>query len=69
MKYITRLKAIDQCDGILKTWIGQTIEAISFQSAEQYLINNGLGYLEIVGELIETIDKDDDTVINFENLN
>ena len=69
MKFTTILKAIDSSDGILKTYVGQTIEAPTFQLAEDYLLNNGLGYLEITGELICSVDEATGNKINFENLN
>ena len=69
MKFTTVLKAIDSKDGILKIWVGQTIEAPTFQLAEDYINNNGLGYLEITGELISSVDESTGSYLNFENLN
>jgi len=69
MKYITKLTAVDCSDGLIKTWVGQTIEAPNYQLAEEYLMNNGLGYLEIIGELISTTNQESGNTINFENLN
>jgi hypothetical protein len=69
MKFITQLKAIDPRDGEVKKWIGQTIEAPNFQLAEDYINKNGLGYLEIVGELVCSVDEETGNNISFENLN
>lgn len=60
MKYwTTTIKAIDPKDGQLKKYSGQTVLGISFQDAENYCQNNGLGYLTVEGELIAEIPCDE----------
>ncbi len=68
-KYTTSLLAIDSKDGQIKQWVGDIIEAPSFELAESYIQNNGKGYLTIMGKLIESIDESTGNKINFENLN
>lgn len=68
-QYTTTLLAIDSNDGIIKQWVGEIIEAPSFELAEQYLQLNGKGYLTIMGKLVSTIDEQTGNKISFENLN
>lgn len=49
MKFITKLQAIDPVDGELKTWMGPLIEADSFEDADRYCQENGLGYCVVDG--------------------
>lgn len=69
MKFTTNLLAIDPKDGVIKEWVGPTIEAPSFQLAEDKINQDGLGYLSIRGQLIASIDEETGSKINFENLN
>lgn len=55
--YVTKLKAIDPNDGILKDWMGDYIKANSEEEAKQWVQNNGKGYLNIEGVFIEEIDQ------------
>lgn len=61
MTFRTEIKAIDPADGQLKTWSGQTIEADSFEAAQNWCAENA-GYLQVVGvaepELFETVEED-----------
>jgi hypothetical protein len=68
-KYTTTLLAIDAKDGQIKQWVGEIIEAPSFELAEQWLQLNGKGYLTISGKLISTVDEQSGNKISFENLN
>jgi hypothetical protein len=71
--YTTELKAIDPHDGQLKTWMGQYIEAISFQDAVN-ICKREFGYLKVVGELVKEIPTqkdgtpDWDKSTDFENI-
>ena len=47
MIFRTEIKAIDPADGQLKTWSGQTIEADSFEAAQNWCAENA-GYLQAV---------------------
>lgn len=58
-KWTTEIKAFDPIDGRLKTWIGDIIEAPSFELAEQWCQINGKGYLRVIGELISEIEVDE----------
>lgn len=57
-KFTTELRAIDPVDGKIKTWQGPHIDAISFDDAQQYCVNNGLGYLYVTGDLIAEVELD-----------
>ena len=41
--YATQIQAIDPKDGVLKTWAGQNVPALSFKDAEKYCQTNELG--------------------------
>lgn len=69
MKFTTNLLAIDPKDGVIKEWVGPTIDAPSFELAEEQILKTGLGYLSIRGQLISSIDEETGSTINFENLN
>jgi len=64
-KFTTELRAIDPSDGEIKTWQGPDIDAISFADAQQYCINNGLGYLTVTGILVAVI-GDDGIITNYD---
>lgn len=75
-KWCTEIKAIDPTDGIIKSWGGPNIPAISFRDAEMYCQMNGLGYCKVIGELIAeipckkgTYDPDFENMINYEQIN
>jgi len=53
--YTTQLLAIDPTDGEVKLWQGPNIPAISLRDAENYCQNNGFGYLQVIGLLVEEI--------------
>jgi hypothetical protein len=56
MKHFTTvINAIDPADGELKEWCGPTIEAISWTLADEYLLNNGMGYCTINGVLFAEV--------------
>lgn len=52
-QYTTIIKALDPSDGKMKVWQGPFIPAESFEKAREYCDNNGLGYCEVHGELVE----------------
>lgn len=54
-QYITFFKAIDNTDGLIKTWVGQTILANSFKEAEEICSIN-FPYLSICGEKVAELD-------------
>ena len=55
MKFETQITAIDPQDGELKTWSGPGILANSIEDAQEYCQNNGLGYLNVIEEIIGEI--------------
>jgi len=60
--FTTTIQAIDPSDGELKLWGGPNVPGISFKDARFYCDNNGLGYCEILGELVAEIPtKEDDS--------
>lgn len=66
--YITEIKAKG------KTWCGPNVPGISAADAEAYCQNNGLGYCEVVGELVAEIptvngNPDFNNEIDYENQN
>lgn len=67
-KFSTKIKAIDPKDGEMKTWSGPVIDAISYQDAEYYCQENGLGYCEVDGILVSEIPtKSDGVTPDWEN--
>lgn len=69
MKFTTRIRAIDPRDGVLKEWMGQNIEALTFGLAEDYCQRNGLGYCEVDGILISEIDENTGDKIDYDFIN
>ena len=70
MRYFTtELQAIDPADGILKTWQGPHVQAISFDDAKRYCISEGLGYLRVTGILLKEVDEETDETIDYSNNN
>lgn len=59
MKFTTEIKAIGS-DGELHTYNGPIIDSISFNLAQQWCENNGLGYCHVTGILVATIPVVDD---------
>lgn len=56
MRYwVTEIKASDPKTGELKTWAGPNVPGVNKETAYQYLNQNGLGYCEIIGELVAEI--------------
>lgn len=55
MRYTTIIKAIDPITGEIKTWVGPVIESISLSHAADYCRKNGLGYCQVIGELIAEV--------------
>lgn len=74
-KWSTQFKAIDAKTGQICTWHGETVEAPTWELAQEWCYNNR-GYLFVVGELIAIIpckegsyDPDFDNKTDFENIN
>jgi hypothetical protein len=53
--YYTEIKALSPHTGELKTYIGPKIQAISFEDAQNYCENNGLGYCKVIGICVAEI--------------
>ena len=51
--YATEIKAICPKTGELLKWCGCIVYAHSWEEAEQWLQNNGMGYCKVIGELVE----------------
>lgn len=56
-KWTTIIKAVDHKDGKLKEFIGPVVPGSNWSEAEIYCQENGLGYCEVRGELVEEIDE------------
>jgi len=50
-KWCTEIKAIEAKTGEMKTWIGEHVEAPTWDLAQEWC-NNNKGYLKVVGELV-----------------
>ena len=57
-QFTTELQAINPKTGELCKWTGEIIEAISYEDAQNYCDEYGLGYLTITGELCEYVEID-----------
>lgn len=75
-QYVTQIKAIEPSTWEMKTWAGPNVPGISFADAETYCQNNGLGYCEVIGELVSeipckpgTYKPDWDKQVDYDNLN
>ena len=70
--YVTQIKAIDPADGEMKTWIGPNVPGISWADAEFYCETNGLGYCEVIGQLVAEIgtkyDKNGNLIADMDNI-
>ena len=70
MRYFTtEVDAIDPADGILKTWQGPHVQAISFDGAKQYCNSEGMGYLRVTGILVKEVDEETGETIDYSNDN
>lgn len=67
--FTTELQAIDPADGILKTWQGPHVQAISFDDAKRYCISEGMGYLRVTGILLREVDEETGETIDYSNNN
>lgn len=52
--WCTEIRALDAMTGEMKTWGGDTIEAPTFNLAQQWC-NENKGYLKVIGELVAEI--------------
>lgn len=59
--WATEIKATDPKSGELKTWCGPNVPGITEQTAREYLDNHGLGYCDIIGELVAEIPAEEGT--------
>lgn len=67
--WYTEIKAIDPKDGIVKSWGGDNIKAISLKDAINILNSTGRGYMDVKGELICEIPcKENSFVPDFLNM-
>ena len=67
-KFTTKIRAIDPEDGKLKTWSGPYIDAETEEEAIRYCKEH-LGYCEVDGRLISTVDPKTGLRIDYDNLN
>lgn len=59
-KWVTEIIAIEAATGKLKTWIGEHIEAPTWELAQSWC-DEHKGYLKVTGELIAEIPCNDET--------
>jgi len=71
--WTTELKAICQVTNELRTFCGPNVPGITWEDAEHYCQNNGLGYCKVTGELIAeipcrpgTFDPDFSKIVDYE---
>lgn len=57
--YSTIIKAINPITNELNTFVGPNVEGISFEDAQNYCENNGLGYCQVDSLLISEIPSND----------
>lgn len=62
MKFTTIIKALNPIINQLMTYSGPIVEGISFEDAQNYCENNGLGYCKVDGILISEIPITDDNI-------
>lgn len=74
--WCTQIKAIDPITGEMATWCGPNVPGINLEDAINYCQLNGLGYCEILGELMAEIPCNDGTyepdfskMIDYQNIN
>lgn len=65
-QFITFFKAIDNTDGLVKTWVGQTILANSEDEARE-VCKEHFPYLSILGEKVSELDEYTLKPINLQN--
>lgn len=61
-KYATTIFARDPKTKEMKNWVGPNVPGISFQDAQKYCNQNGLGYCHVDGELIAEIPTKNDGI-------
>jgi len=67
--FTTEILALDPRTGDMKKWAGPYIQAETFEDAERYCMNKGLGYCEVTGQLVAEVDEETGIRIDFDNLN
>ncbi len=72
-KWVTEFKAICARTGELKTYCGETVEAITSEMAQQWCYENR-GHLKVIGELVAeipckegTYEPDFKNMVDYEN--
>jgi len=63
MIFTTIITALDK-DGQIKTFVGPNVPGESFEDAQTYCDNNGLGYCQVDGILVEEIPYEPDFQLN-----
>ena len=66
--FSTEIKAICPIRKTMKTWVGPNIEAETIELADKFCQENGLGYCEVIGELV-AMKKEDGIQIDLDSLN
>ena len=73
-RYSTQIKAINPQTQELVCWAGPNVVGVSVSDAQKRCNNNGLGYCEVIGELIaevpckkDSLDPDFGNMIDYEN--
>lgn len=67
--YTTIIRAISPTTGNLLAYSGPKIPGTSFENAQEYCENNGLGYCEVDGILLEVIPVETTEVISEWDIN
>lgn len=61
--YITTIHAVCPKDGVVKAYSGPNVPGNSFEDAQQYCENNGLGYCKVTGETADEITSDHEIAV------
>lgn len=74
--WVTEIHAIDPRDGEMKVWCGPDVPGINHDDAVNYCQQNGLGYCQVLGELMGEIpckegthEPDFDKMVDYEKIN
>lgn len=67
MLFMTNFDAVDQRDGLLKTWRGPNVEAIGAADARFVLNSQGLHYVKVMGAILRDTNGDNTEALKLFN--